>query len=641
MFLFISLFGSCAQTHNGASFYRGLLIRAENQDADAVSHFEDALSSANAYVRQAAAEELARLMFEGTELSAKTAERVRSEISGYWASAFDAAENAQDRKKALSFFLGFEQEPVSSDEARLFVLREIERRGFFFTASEYAAIEGHFAISRNRYAEALNFFRAFREDDKWPENLPVLFLEYPNLINDLGRAFQYTAANNEGLELFLRWSRNLEGDNDDLMYRLLFYAARISRRMGNDERALSLFEQARLLAPDGEQSDACIWYILDISANKAFDVFISRLEQYVPYCHSNSVFDDILEILLQRLVSAREWERIIRIYSVIKDSGASESIAACAWIIARAVEAGYVNKNGTELAQSEANVSQGLSAAFLRIAYDAGYRSLYYRRQSASALEQPFLVFSDEPRSGGANKPSPALEFILGFFSNNAAALSGRYISAVENELSPLELRAIAQALAQADMYAQSISLVSRYIYREDYSLLRQDMELWFPRPYRELVEKYAEETGVAPALLFGLIRTESAFQSGVVSRAGAVGLTQLMPDTAQEMAEFIRRAGGPDYASGEDGLDLSDPGQNIHIGAYYLNYLNARFEDIMLSLLSYNGGMNRIRRLRSASTMPVDLFLETIAINETRNYGKRVMAAAAVYEELYYRQAQ
>jgi len=248
------------------------------------------------------------------------------------------------------------------------------------------------------------------------------------------------------------------------------------------------------------------------------------------------------------------------------------------------------------------------------------------------------LEFPEAAAQTGSGKPSPALEFILGFFNNNAAALAGRYIAEIEDELAPNELFAVAQALSQADMHNQSMRLVSLYITKEDYTPLRRDFELWFPRPHRELVEKYAQENNIAPALLFGLIRTESAFQSGVISRAGAVGLTQLMPETAQEMAGRILRAGGPDYSAGEDGLDLKNPEQNIHIGAYYLNYLNTRFEDILLSLLSYNGGMNRIRRLRSANTMPVSLFLHTISINETREYGRKVMAAAAVYEELYYK---
>jgi soluble lytic murein transglycosylase len=138
------------------------------------------------------------------------------------------------------------------------------------------------------------------------------------------------------------------------------------------------------------------------------------------------------------------------------------------------------------------------------------------------------------------------------------------------------------------------------------------------------------------PALLFALIRTESAFQSAVVSRAGAVGLTQLMPATAREMAQRIRRAGGPDYTAG--GLNLSDPSLNIHMGSYYYNYLNQRFNNTMLSLFAYNGGMSRVSRWRNASTLPDDLFLETVTLPETRDYGRKVLAAKAAYEDLYYR---
>jgi soluble lytic murein transglycosylase len=166
-------------------------------------------------------------------------------------------------------------------------------------------------------------------------------------------------------------------------------------------------------------------------------------------------------------------------------------------------------------------------------------------------------------------------------------------------------------------------------------------MELWFPRPYGELARKYAEETGAPLALLYGLIRTESAFQSGIVSHAGAAGLTQLMPATAEEMAARILKEGGPDYAATEGGaaagLDLKDPAANIHIGAYYLMFLMTRFEgDTLLSLLAYNGGMNRIRRWKAATALPTDLFLETVSLSETREYGRKVIAASEVYKQLY-----
>jgi len=200
------------------------------------------------------------------------------------------------------------------------------------------------------------------------------------------------------------------------------------------------------------------------------------------------------------------------------------------------------------------------------------------------------------------------------------------------------ELRVVARALAQAGMYANSIRLVFGYVNREGYKFNREDLELLFPRPYKELTEKYAAEHSIAPALMFGLIRTESAFENTIVSRAGATGLAQIMPETAREMASRIRRAGGPDFFDEDKKIDLNNPELNIHIGSYYLKYLTGRFDDMLVSLMAYNAGANRVRRLRSASKMPSDLFLETVSIYETRNYGRKVMSAAAVYEELYYR---
>jgi soluble lytic murein transglycosylase len=151
------------------------------------------------------------------------------------------------------------------------------------------------------------------------------------------------------------------------------------------------------------------------------------------------------------------------------------------------------------------------------------------------------------------------------------------------------------------------------------------------------MVETYAEELELSPYLLFGLIRTESAFVTNIGSRAGAVGLTQLMPDTAAEMAGRLKRRGGPDY-SREGGVDLTDPEANIHLGTFYLRYLLDRLENPMLSLLAYNGGMGRVRRWRAESPkLPADLLTETVEFTETREYGRRVAAAAAVYGFLYY----
>jgi soluble lytic murein transglycosylase len=464
-------------------------------------------------------------------------------------------------------------------------------------------------------------------EGQWPDSPPQIFLDYPILINDLGRAFQFTSSGREGLDLFLKWDESLP---DDLRYRLVFFAARIARRRGMNEQGLLLFEQARELAPDSEQLDACIWYILDMSLRESTSVFLERLEKLAPYLQRCNSIDDIMERNLHLLVSRREWDKIMRAFDAVKDKNTTIR-AGYAGVIARIIEEVYLDNS---------SLPETTAAGYIRKAYDASAiretaAAHYYRSLSASVLELPFLEL---PRAPAASKPTPALQFLLGFFQHGAADLSVRYIRSMENYLSPNELRSVAKAFEQAGMYALAIRQVSRYINREGHTRTIEDMEILYPRAYKELIERHAGEYGISAPIMFALIRTESAFQSAVVSHAGAVGLSQLMPATAQDMADRIRRSGGPNFFDEDRNLDLNDPELNLSIGAFYFNSLIGRFEDIKLALMAYNGGQNRVRRWRNANPyMPIDLFLETIIFFETRDYGRKVIGAAAVYEKLYY----
>jgi soluble lytic murein transglycosylase len=571
------------------------------------------------------------------------------------------------KEKVLAFVLssGDYGSPATGgqfpDDAALYTLRECRSRDVsFFSEAENAAIEGHIAVSRSRFNEALIFFRAILNSGAEGNSgsaAPELFLQYPVLLNDLGRCFQYAASDSEGMELFLKWENNLAGeqnaaasgpDINDIRFRLLFFAARIARQRGRIDQGMELFTRALPLAPDSTQADACIWYILDSALSRG--TTIRQLETFIPQWHKAAYFSDVLDKLSRDLVAKRRWKELLNVFALIQNRADPASIAKYAWITGRAIEAGYLSP--AETAADPAG-SESPARAYQRIAYNTGTASFYYRSLSAAALNEPFLNLPPpaeaQTAKASGGKPSMAAEFLLGFFGNNAAEFAPRYIRALEKELSTGELRTLAEALDKAGLHAESIRLVSVYAERADFQFERQDLELLYPRPFRELVEQYAEETGIAPALLYGLIRTESAFQSGIISRAGAVGLTQLMPATAAEMAGRIRRRGGPDYS---DEPDLRDPGVNIHIGAVYLAYLVDRMESVPLALLAYNGGMNRVRRWRTADNrrgadnqrgadsragaLPADLFLETVEYPETREYGRKVLAAAAVYEALY-----
>jgi soluble lytic murein transglycosylase len=629
---------SCASQVQNNNFYLGLL---EESKSEKIKLFERALTNSNEYIRRAAAEELAILMSRGTTLSRKTMERVRNNVHGFWAEAFNAVP-ALNKEKTLSFLFRHEQNNESFNEVRLFILKECANKEIIFTDNEIAAIEGHYFVSCQRYNEALRYFRVFQTDGNWSEQIPEIFISYPSLVNDLGRAFQYTQSGGEGLTLFSQWLTD-ENLSFDLQYRLNFYAGRIARRMGGQNaKGISLFEQASTLAPDVDQLDACIWYILDLTITGSTNSFIERLTQYIPEWHRGSYYNDILERFLHKLISLREWNNVIKTYDLIQNTGAVVSKIGYARAIARLMENNYLSAAEMRLAAQIINVESANQAVFYRIAYDTGIvnsiPALFYRSQCADFLQEPFFELTEEFTVSEEKEYSQALQFILGFFKNGAVNFVIPYAKELERMLTADELRVAAQAFDRESMYWQSMHLTSLHIFRDGYSKDRRDWELLFPRPYLDLVEKYAQEYDVAPSLLYGLIRSESAFREAVVSRAGAVGLMQLMPATAKDWADRLRRAGGPDYLAPDDIVDSTIPSLNIHIGTYYYKYLQDYFDDSFLALMAYNGGQNRIRRLRSASNLPVDLFVETVTILETRDYGKRVPASARVYQELYYK---
>jgi soluble lytic murein transglycosylase-like protein len=130
----------------------------------------------------------------------------------------------------------------------------------------------------------------------------------------------------------------------------------------------------------------------------------------------------------------------------------------------------------------------------------------------------------------------------------------------------------------------------------------------------------------VDPALVYALTRTESGFNARAVSRCGARGLMQLMPQTAATM----RRGQGVDGA-------LSDPSANLALGQAYLRYLGAQpgvNNNLLAVLAGYNAGPNAAAAWSAQLSDTSDplLFVERIPNNETRRFVRQVMADSWLY---------
>lgn len=146
---------------------------------------------------------------------------------------------------------------------------------------------------------------------------------------------------------------------------------------------------------------------------------------------------------------------------------------------------------------------------------------------------------------------------------------------------------------------------------------------LTHPLRYEETIREASAQYGLEPALVAGVVYTESRFDPEAESHQEAYGLMQLMPQTAN----FVGRR------SGIEG-DYRDPQVNLMLGSWYLSYLDERYaghERLMLA--AYNSGEGQVDSWISEEGFDIE---RDIPFEETRNYVENVLEARDVYTELY-----
>jgi soluble lytic murein transglycosylase len=144
-------------------------------------------------------------------------------------------------------------------------------------------------------------------------------------------------------------------------------------------------------------------------------------------------------------------------------------------------------------------------------------------------------------------------------------------------------------------------------------------------------VLKVSEETGVDPYLILAVARQESTFRPRLVSYAGAVGVMQVMPGTAQQLAK------SPDIPK-ETASNLESPLNSLRLGAQYLSEMLAQWKgNVAFALASYNAGPgNSAKWQKQFAKADLETFIESIPFAETREYVKIVLGNYAAYYSLY-----
>lgn len=206
--------------------------------------------------------------------------------------------------------------------------------------------------------------------------------------------------------------------------------------------------------------------------------------------------------------------------------------------------------------------------------------------------------------------------FHVGLYSH------GRWTWArVSRRLSRSELEQAALMAARAGWHDRSIAALNSAGNRQAYS--------WrFPMAEKGKVMALSDHYQVPPALVYGLMRAESAMQNDALSPAGARGLLQLMPTTAEAVA-------GRNGLAFNGRADLMEPAVNIPLGIAHLAELQKRYQgDWVRVAAAYNAGINAVARwLDTRPHSEPDVWMETMPFFETRDYVPRVLAFATIYE--------
>lgn len=301
----------------------------------------------------------------------------------------------------------------------------------------------------------------------------------------------------------------------------------------------------------------------------------------------NANWQDLLTDIAAMTDSERDWEEW-RYWHAIALQRLGQVIAAKAELSALSQERSYYGF----LAADELGVDYALSHTDL--AADEQQLSALEARPEITRARELFFVGQD---SRGRSEWDAALRSLNAAEKAQAAILADRW---------GWHSRAIAAAASLGEY---------------------DDLSLRYPLPYQQTFKEFSTAASIAPTWAYGIARSESLFMRDVRSRAGAIGLMQLMPATGRDVAREIQLP----YSGW---TTLVDPASNIRLGTTYLAKMADRYGgNPVLATAAYNAGPHRVDAwLPENGTIDARIWIENIPFNETRKYVKRVLAAQSIF---------
>jgi len=276
--------------------------------------------------------------------------------------------------------------------------------------------------------------------------------------------------------------------------------------------------------------------------------------------------------------------------------------------------------------QARALEQNGETESAEKLFQDLSQHRQYYGFLAAERLGKPYNLQSqslpvEQPIQDRLLAQKSGLLRARELYFVGLAAYAREEWQAVLSTLNTEELKTAAVLAHQWGWHDRAIATIARANYDDD-------LKIRFPLPFYDTVLTHAQNQNIEFEWVYGIIRQESAFQTDAVSSAGALGLMQLMPATAQEIAN-------QQQIELKNNEDISVPDINIQLGTRYLRTLLDRFNNNhLLATVAYNAGPTRVKRwIEQYRCFPPDIWVELIPFNQTRDYVQRVLSYTPIFE--------
>lgn len=485
------------------------------------------------------------------------------------------------------------------------------------------------------------------------EKAPALLAYFDNntlaistqLVSDIGKSLLYGSSDYaKNANLLCEYAQKYAAT--DSAFYFWFYAGRLYDKAGlYGKQAITCFESAISATQNQGSSssanlkkDNAIWYLLKALMNQSVDSTTTSIGKYARQWTDPEYFDDFFENLSQILLINGKWKAFKTILDQIDGYASDEIVAQYSYIYGRLIQEGFVKAEVDEQKKAFHRALSSGSSMYYKIM--AAYRLNLAGKDLVSALEAPSSLKTREET--GNYKADENLENLLKGYASYGfpEKIYPEWLKNYKTSISTDTSLYLADYLHRCgtdenQFHQQSIRIANRAAILSERPLTKEELSLAYPKYFSNFIDIYCKKYDINTSTIYALVRSESFFDANIISSAGAIGLTQLMEFTGNDIARKLKRQ---DYS-------LTDPETNIEFGTFYLAELVRRCDGSYLNaLLSYNAGITRVRRWLSSSInefgsknkMNGDLFVETVPYEETRGYGKKLVSATVMYAWLY-----